>query len=198
MSALISIGTAQDGLSGGRVAADAPGRIMERGVKNVSIRKTQGPDRRIAGPGGRGAASGSRSRDCRYPAPDRRIRADRAGSRLCRARAPRPSAQKAPLPPKYRDPKTGATWSGRGKPPNWIVGKNRDRFLMGDRQPKRKEPHRRCGSLVLRAGFRRDFHRLFRADFGVTRPPRGAMPAVGRWRKAIRKFRRSAAPSPWR
>ncbi|MCV9917067.1 H-NS histone family protein, partial [Burkholderia pseudomallei] len=27
-------------------------------------------------------------------------------------------------------PKSGATWSGRGKPPNWIVGKNRDRFLI--------------------------------------------------------------------
>ncbi|MBA5771007.1 H-NS family nucleoid-associated regulatory protein, partial [Escherichia coli] len=23
-----------------------------------------------------------------------------------------------------------ATWSGRGKPPNWIVGKNRDRFVI--------------------------------------------------------------------
>ena len=22
--------------------------------------------------------------------------------------------------PKYRDPGTGATWTGRGKPPNWI------------------------------------------------------------------------------
>lgn len=25
-----------------------------------------------------------------------------------------------PLAPKYRDPKTGATWSGRGKPPAWM------------------------------------------------------------------------------
>ncbi|AJY13686.1 H-NS histone family protein [Burkholderia dolosa] len=46
-----------------------------------------------------------------------------------RARRGRPP-KKAPLPPKYRDPKSGATWSGRGKPPNWIVGKNRDRFLI--------------------------------------------------------------------
>lgn len=38
--------------------------------------------------------------------------------------------KKAPLPPKYLDPKSGATWSGRGKPPKWIAGKNRDRFLM--------------------------------------------------------------------
>jgi DNA-binding protein H-NS len=46
-----------------------------------------------------------------------------------RARRGRPP-KKAPLPPKYRDPKSGATWSGRGKPPNWIVGKNRERYLV--------------------------------------------------------------------
>jgi DNA-binding protein H-NS len=39
--------------------------------------------------------------------------------------------KKAPLPAKYQDPKTGNTWSGRGKPPKWIVGTNRDRFLIG-------------------------------------------------------------------
>jgi len=33
------------------------------------------------------------------------------------------------VPPKYMDPKTGATWSGRGRAPTWI-GKNRDRFLI--------------------------------------------------------------------
>jgi len=37
--------------------------------------------------------------------------------------------------PKYRNPTTGATWSGRGKPPNWIKeaeagGKSRDAFLI--------------------------------------------------------------------
>lgn len=32
---------------------------------------------------------------------------------------------------KYRDPKTGKTWTGRGKPPNWIAGaKNRDAFAI--------------------------------------------------------------------
>ena len=30
--------------------------------------------------------------------------------------------------PKYRDPDTGATWTGRGKPPNWINGKDRTPF----------------------------------------------------------------------
>ena len=46
------------------------------------------------------------------------------------ARRGRPP-KKAPLPPKYRDPKTGSTWSGRGKPPKWISGKSRERFLIG-------------------------------------------------------------------
>jgi DNA-binding protein H-NS len=39
--------------------------------------------------------------------------------------------KKAPLPARYQDPKSGNTWSGRGKPPKWIAGKNRDRFLIG-------------------------------------------------------------------
>ena len=33
---------------------------------------------------------------------------------------------------KYRDPVTGATWSGRGKEPAWIKGQNRDTFLIPD------------------------------------------------------------------
>ncbi|KAA9155708.1 H-NS histone family protein [Delftia sp. BR1] len=32
--------------------------------------------------------------------------------------------------PKYRDPATGATWTGRGKPPNWIAGKDRTPFQI--------------------------------------------------------------------
>ncbi|AOJ10004.1 H-NS family nucleoid-associated regulatory protein [Burkholderia mayonis] len=29
---------------------------------------------------------------------------------------------------KYRDPVTGTTWSGRGRPPAWINGKDRTHF----------------------------------------------------------------------
>ncbi len=32
--------------------------------------------------------------------------------------------------PKYRDPQSGNTWSGRGKPPKWIAGQDRDQFLI--------------------------------------------------------------------
>ncbi|MFM0572594.1 H-NS histone family protein [Paraburkholderia caledonica] len=30
--------------------------------------------------------------------------------------------------PKYRDPSSGATWSGRGRAPGWIAGKDRTEF----------------------------------------------------------------------
>ena len=31
---------------------------------------------------------------------------------------------------KYRDPATGATWTGRGKAPKWIDGKDRAQFVI--------------------------------------------------------------------
>jgi DNA-binding protein H-NS len=38
---------------------------------------------------------------------------------------------RGPQPPKYPDPKTGATWSGRGPAPTWLAnGKNRAKFLI--------------------------------------------------------------------
>jgi len=44
----------------------------------------------------------------------------------------RSTAKKPPLPPKYRNPKTGETWSGRGRSPAWLAGKNRERFLISE------------------------------------------------------------------
>jgi DNA-binding protein H-NS len=32
--------------------------------------------------------------------------------------------------PRYRDPATGATWTGRGKQPRWIEGKDRTAFTI--------------------------------------------------------------------
>jgi hypothetical protein len=54
------------------------------------------------------------------------------------ARPARPSRQTGTKPTtirtgvaKYRDPKSGKTWTGRGKPPLWIVGvKDRTPFLI--------------------------------------------------------------------
>jgi len=45
------------------------------------------------------------------------------------ARATKTKRARGPVEAKYRDPKTGATWSGRGRAPAWL-GKNRDKFLI--------------------------------------------------------------------
>src|ERR1700688_4961245 len=40
--------------------------------------------------------------------------------------------RKGPQPAKYLDPKTGASWSGRGPAPAWLAGdKDRSKFLIG-------------------------------------------------------------------
>ncbi|HIC7211621.1 H-NS histone family protein [Burkholderia stabilis] len=44
--------------------------------------------------------------------------------------AARTTPRKRASSPRYRDPKTGATWSGRGREPGWIKGGRRDRFLI--------------------------------------------------------------------
>jgi len=41
-----------------------------------------------------------------------------------------PKAQKNKVAAKYRDPSTGATWTGRGKAPQWIAGKDREQFVI--------------------------------------------------------------------
>lgn len=38
----------------------------------------------------------------------------------------KPAGAKAPA--KYRDPVSGSTWSGRGKPPKWIADKDHTQF----------------------------------------------------------------------
>lgn len=32
--------------------------------------------------------------------------------------------------PKYRDPATGQTWTGRGKAPKWIQNQDREKFVI--------------------------------------------------------------------
>jgi DNA-binding protein H-NS len=32
---------------------------------------------------------------------------------------------------RYRDPETGKTWNGLGRPPNWIKGKDRGPYCVG-------------------------------------------------------------------
>ncbi|RIV41082.1 H-NS histone family protein [Burkholderia pseudomallei] len=48
-----------------------------------------------------------------------------------RKRAKKATGSTTAAEPKYQNPKTGETWSGRGRAPLWIQGaKNRDRFLI--------------------------------------------------------------------
>jgi DNA-binding protein H-NS len=48
------------------------------------------------------------------------------------AKQPKPGGYvRGPQAPKYRDPATGATWSGRGKAPAWLAGaKDRTAYLI--------------------------------------------------------------------
>lgn len=43
------------------------------------------------------------------------------------------ASEKKRREPKYRDDESGATWSGIGKPPAWIAGKNREDFVIVER-----------------------------------------------------------------
>ncbi|GAA4331898.1 H-NS histone family protein [Pigmentiphaga soli] len=59
-------------------------------------------------------------------------------ARKSSARVGAKSANKTPkqVAPKYRHPESGETWTGRGKPPRWLVaaeasGANREQFLIG-------------------------------------------------------------------
>lgn len=49
----------------------------------------------------------------------------------CRSPATRETKRGTVVEPKYRDPESGATWTGRGLEPRWIRGRNRDEFLIG-------------------------------------------------------------------
>jgi len=49
---------------------------------------------------------------------------------------------RGPQAPKYRDPKTGATWSGRGPAPAWLAGaKDRTKFLIAGTGDGTAEPN---------------------------------------------------------
>jgi DNA-binding protein H-NS len=62
-----------------------------------------------------------------------RREAKAAGRHLSNGVAKAAAKTKGKMPPKYRDPKTGATWSGHARPPAWIKNvKDRTRFLIDE------------------------------------------------------------------
>lgn len=40
------------------------------------------------------------------------------------------SVKGSTVPPKYRNPTTGETWTGRGKAPSWIRDEDREKFAI--------------------------------------------------------------------
>jgi DNA-binding protein H-NS len=42
----------------------------------------------------------------------------------------RQAAKKGTVQAKYRDPDSGATWTGRGRAPRWLNGRAKDGFLI--------------------------------------------------------------------
>jgi DNA-binding protein H-NS len=52
------------------------------------------------------------------------------------------------LAARYRDPESGSTWSGRGRAPAWIAGKDRNEFLVD----KRAAPHAMVQEAVFSEG----------------------------------------------
>lgn len=57
-------------------------------------------------------------------------RADIFGNTPDTGAKPRRSTFGQKVAPKYRDHATGATWTGRGKAPVWIAGKDRTQYLI--------------------------------------------------------------------
>jgi len=45
-------------------------------------------------------------------------------------KAAKPVKPRAPVPMKYRDDKTGQTWTGRGRAPKWLEGRKKEDFLI--------------------------------------------------------------------
>ena len=43
-----------------------------------------------------------------------------------------PKKHARPVSAKYRDPQSGATWTGRGRAPHWLADQDREKFLIAD------------------------------------------------------------------
>ncbi|MBL8046823.1 MAG: H-NS histone family protein, partial [Anaerolineales bacterium] len=67
------------------------------------------------------------------------LTAEDLGFKLVRKTAKAKSAST----PKYRDPQTGKTWTGRGKPPAWMTRRLRKYRALWAGQPPKSKWHRR-------------------------------------------------------
>jgi len=63
------------------------------------------------------------------------------GARRGKAKAGKATRRASAGVAKYRDPATGQTWTGHGRPPAWIVAaKDREAFLIAGAAPAKKKP----------------------------------------------------------
>ena len=44
--------------------------------------------------------------------------------------AKKPGRPRGKVAPKYRNPETGETWTGRGRAPRWMAGKQKESFAI--------------------------------------------------------------------
>ncbi|MGK8200712.1 H-NS histone family protein [Burkholderia cepacia] len=51
------------------------------------------------------------------------------------------TTKKRTVAPKYWDPKTGQTWSGRGRTPHWLAGKDREQYRIQTTTDEDAERH---------------------------------------------------------
>lgn len=88
------------------------------------------------------------------------------------------SAAKEKLAPKYRNPKTGGTWSGRGKPPAWIANaRDRTRFLIEKSEVSTSKLTRSAGPAKKKASAKRATVALYRdPESGATWTGHGRAP----------------------
>ena len=54
----------------------------------------------------------------------------KGSKKIAKKTADKPAKKTGTVKPKYRNIATGQTWTGRGKPPKWIAGQDRNQFLI--------------------------------------------------------------------
>ncbi|HEY4296649.1 MAG TPA: H-NS family nucleoid-associated regulatory protein [Paraburkholderia sp.] len=96
---------------------------------------------------------------------------------------------RGPQPPQYRDPKSGATWSGRGRAPAWIANaKDRSRFLIAEAEGASTKATAAASRKAKGAG-----KVAIKKTTGSKVAARKRAPAAGKSKTAARKTRAKTA-----
>jgi DNA-binding protein H-NS len=82
-----------------------------------------------------GRARARKGRKAKPGRPDRAAKAAKGAKAAANGARAKPAKARKPVAAKYRDGKTGETWSGRGKPPKWLAaheaaGRKREEFVV--------------------------------------------------------------------